>query len=182
MVRPVTEEVAMKLMVALDESSFAEEVLPVAAALAAAGSAELVLTTVVKSSEQHGTRAVQPDILQDVRAQADLTGGLLPNVGLGTETMVETRAQAAQRTRTQTTEYLEGVARKWFPQGAEIAVLFADDVAQELGAYARDHDVDIIAMATHGRTGLAQAVMGSVAGSLLRSRVTPVLLVRPNGL
>ena len=66
----------MKLMVALDESSFAEEVLPVAAALAAAGSAELVLTTVVKSSEQHGTRAVQPDIPEEVRARADVTGAL----------------------------------------------------------------------------------------------------------
>jgi hypothetical protein len=38
---------------------------------------------------------------------------------------------------------------------------------------------DLIVMATHGRTGIRRALVGSVAGSVLRTVSTPVLLVHP---
>jgi nucleotide-binding universal stress UspA family protein len=38
---------------------------------------------------------------------------------------------------------------------------------------------DLIAMTTHGRSGLARWVLGSVAAKLLHSRPTPMLIVRP---
>jgi nucleotide-binding universal stress UspA family protein len=38
---------------------------------------------------------------------------------------------------------------------------------------------DLIVMATHGRTGLAHAIMGSVAENVLRRAPCPVLTVRP---
>ena len=37
----------------------------------------------------------------------------------------------------------------------------------------------MIAMATHGRTGLGRVMMGSVAGEVVRTATVPVLLVRP---
>lgn len=43
---------------------------------------------------------------------------------------------------------------------------------------ARIGKVDLIVMSTHGRTGLARLVLGSVAESVLRSTHTPILLVR----
>ena len=110
---------------------------------------------------------------------ADSTGRLLPELQVGGHEIAETSAQAEQRVRTESAEYIESIARKWFPQGADIAVLGSGDVAEQLAVYAREHDVDIIAMATHGRTGLAKALMGSVAGALLQSRVAPLLLVKP---
>jgi nucleotide-binding universal stress UspA family protein len=43
---------------------------------------------------------------------------------------------------------------------------------------ARLHQVDLIVMATHGRSGLGRLVMGSVAESVLRGTTTPILLLR----
>jgi nucleotide-binding universal stress UspA family protein len=44
---------------------------------------------------------------------------------------------------------------------------------------AREADADLIAMATHGRGGLARLVLGSVATSTLRHARVPVFFVRP---
>lgn len=44
---------------------------------------------------------------------------------------------------------------------------------------ARREEVDLVAMATHGRGGLRRIMMGSVAESVVRSVQVPVLLFRP---
>jgi nucleotide-binding universal stress UspA family protein len=44
--------------------------------------------------------------------------------------------------------------------------------------YARNYDVDIIVMGTHGRGALAHLVMGSVAERVVRWAPCPVLTVR----
>jgi nucleotide-binding universal stress UspA family protein len=41
--------------------------------------------------------------------------------------------------------------------------------------------VDLIVMATHGRTGLSHLVMGSVAERVVRTAPCPVLTIRPTG-
>jgi type II secretory ATPase GspE/PulE/Tfp pilus assembly ATPase PilB-like protein/nucleotide-binding universal stress UspA family protein len=46
--------------------------------------------------------------------------------------------------------------------------------------YAREHDIDLIVMGTHGRSGLAHVTMGSVAERVLRTAPCPVLIVRPD--
>lgn len=38
--------------------------------------------------------------------------------------------------------------------------------------------VDLIAMTTHGRSGLGRLILGSVAESVLRGTTTPILLIR----
>ncbi|MFQ5956603.1 MAG: universal stress protein [Candidatus Brocadiales bacterium] len=43
---------------------------------------------------------------------------------------------------------------------------------------AKDKDVDIIVMGTHGRTGLPHMVIGSVAENVVRKAPCPVLTVR----
>ena len=43
---------------------------------------------------------------------------------------------------------------------------------------ARDRKVDLIAMATHGRTGLARLTLGSVAERVVRTAGVPVLSLR----
>lgn len=59
-----------------------------------------------------------------------------------------------------------------------VSVRFGDP-AEEIIAYARDNDIDLVAMATHGRTGLRHLLMGSVAEQVLRRLAVPVMLVRP---
>ena len=51
--------------------------------------------------------------------------------------------------------------------------------AQEIVDHARDRDFDLIAMSTHGRTGLAQFVLGSVANKVINTATVPILLYRP---
>ena len=41
---------------------------------------------------------------------------------------------------------------------------------------------DLIAIATHGRTGQAKLLLGGVAGELLKAHVAPIFMVRPEGL
>jgi nucleotide-binding universal stress UspA family protein len=50
--------------------------------------------------------------------------------------------------------------------------------AEEIVRYADLCDIDLIIMGTHGRTGIAHALMGSVAEQVLRIAPCPVLLVR----
>ena len=53
------------------------------------------------------------------------------------------------------------------------------DPAEEIAAAATQHAADMVAMATHGRSGLRQLLMGSVAKQVLRQVSIPVLLWRP---
>ena len=53
--------------------------------------------------------------------------------------------------------------------------------ADRLGEYAENNDVDLILMATHGRSGVSRWVRGSVADRTLRSASIPVLMVRAPG-
>ena len=46
---------------------------------------------------------------------------------------------------------------------------------------AREEDADVIAMASHGRTGLARVFYGSVAAGILQQADRPLLLVRACG-
>jgi nucleotide-binding universal stress UspA family protein len=50
--------------------------------------------------------------------------------------------------------------------------------ASEIVAYARENDVDLIVMGTHGRGGVAHFLVGSVAERVVRSAPCPVLTVR----
>ncbi len=47
--------------------------------------------------------------------------------------------------------------------------------------YAKEHEIDLIVMGTHGRTGLSHVLMGSVAERVVRMAPCPVLTVHPEG-
>ena len=51
----------------------------------------------------------------------------------------------------------------------------------EIVRYARTHDIDLIVLATNGRSGLAHIIIGSVAEGVVRTAPCPVLTVRPEG-
>ena len=59
------------------------------------------------------------------------------------------------------------------------AVRVAADVAEAVRKYADQHQVDLIVVATHGRTGLLHLLAGSVTEKLLRVAPCPVLVIRP---
>jgi nucleotide-binding universal stress UspA family protein len=51
--------------------------------------------------------------------------------------------------------------------------------AAEIVSFAKARAVDLVAMGTHGRTGLEHALMGSIAERVVRRAHCPVLTVRP---
>jgi nucleotide-binding universal stress UspA family protein len=59
-----------------------------------------------------------------------------------------------------------------------LAVRLGDPV-DEIVRFAEEERADMIVMATHGRTGLSHALMGSVAEKVVRRSTVPVLTVKP---
>jgi nucleotide-binding universal stress UspA family protein len=57
-------------------------------------------------------------------------------------------------------------------------VLTASSPALAIVEYAKDHEIDMIVMGTHGRGALGRLVMGSVAERVVRLAPCPVLTVR----
>ena len=76
-------------------------------------------------------------------------------------------------------EYIDSIRKQLDPEPAKVnCVVEMGHAAETIIEYAQKHSVDIIVMATHGRSGLKQWVYGSVAGKVLRGAHHPVLLVR----
>lgn len=51
--------------------------------------------------------------------------------------------------------------------------------AEEIVRFANEEGIDLIVIATHGRTGLRHIVMGSVAEKIVRMSAVPVLSIKP---
>jgi nucleotide-binding universal stress UspA family protein len=62
------------------------------------------------------------------------------------------------------------------------AVQISKDIPEAIVRYASHNAIDLIVMATHGRTGLTHLLMGSVAEKVVRSAPCPVLTMRPETL
>ncbi len=58
-------------------------------------------------------------------------------------------------------------------------IILHGDPHREIVRYAQEREIDMIVIATHGRTGLAHILMGSVAEKILRLSAVPVLVVKP---
>jgi nucleotide-binding universal stress UspA family protein len=58
----------------------------------------------------------------------------------------------------------------------KLDVVADNDTAQAIVDYAKKHQVDLIALSTHGRTGFRHLALGSVAESVLRRSPVPVVV------
>lgn len=84
-----------------------------------------------------------------------------------------------QRIEQELRDYLCVVARELEQSGAEVhCVVRFGAPADAILSYAVEHQIELIAMCTHGRSGLARWAYGSVADRVLREAHCPVLLVR----
>lgn len=85
---------------------------------------------------------------------------------------VEARSKEAE-------EYLAPVAAALRAQGVDTSwAIRRGRPADEILAAAREGGADLIAMATHGRTGLGRLLFGSVAEAVLRHAPVPVFMIR----
>jgi len=79
------------------------------------------------------------------------------------------------------TKYLNGIAESLEAKGIETEVVVKQGVqiGEEIINYARQNSIDLIAIATHGRTGIGRAVFGSIADHLLHHSSLPMLVIKP---
>jgi nucleotide-binding universal stress UspA family protein len=88
--------------------------------------------------------------------------------------------ETMERIRPLAESYLAGVAEEFRKEGIDVET---EVVKGQATAQIMDHcereNIDLIAMSTHGRSGLARWVMGSGIDKILRACEQPVLLVRP---
>jgi nucleotide-binding universal stress UspA family protein len=75
-------------------------------------------------------------------------------------------------------EVAESLRRGPKPITVKVEVRMGDP-ASSITLAAIDAQADVIVMATHGRTGINRALFGSVAGTVLRTACTPVVLIHP---
>lgn len=148
-----------RILVPHDGSAFAERVLPHATELAKAYQAEVHLLEVIPIQTP---ALLAPELSVD--AEPDLA--------------LEALEEAQEALRESGRSRLEGVAAHLQREGitARWSVVDGDPV-QEILAYVSKNEIDLIAMATHGRTGLARAILGSVTDALLRKGNRPLLVV-----
>jgi nucleotide-binding universal stress UspA family protein len=150
-----------KIMVPMDGSDLAECVIPhVTAIISAFKSKEVILV-----------RVVNPVMLPvSVPAQDDFGFTEKNRHQLGAS-----RKKAAE-------VYLKKMADSMDIPGTIINfILLEGNPANMLADYANENEVDLIVIASHGRSGVSRWVMGSVAERIVRTSCVPVLMVRAPG-
>jgi nucleotide-binding universal stress UspA family protein len=150
-----------KILVCLDGSKLAEQILPYAVGEALHFQEKLVLFQVVPEPV-----AFSPGIPGTAAAPVQ------------TNTMLEEAEEALNGAR----NYLEKIATPLRKKGIQVeAVSILGRAGDAILSYAGGNNVDLIAIATHGRSGLRRGVFGSVADYVLRESGLPMLVIRPQG-
>ena len=150
-----------KIMVPLDGSDLAECVMPHVEAITAG----CKITNVVF------VRVVNP-------VQLPVSVPARGEFGFGEK---ERRELEGQRKHTADT-YLKKIVENTCLEGARLNYeVLEGKVADTLAHWAEENGVDLIVIASHGRSGVSRWVMGSVADRVLRSACVPVLMIRAPG-
>ena len=95
------------------------------------------------------------------------------------EVYAELYEQSAERRAEKAAAYLATLQDDFSEKGIEAKTLVAQGpVVEEIHVAAASEGADLIAIASHGRTGLSRVFYGSVAAGLLHRVDRPLLLIR----
>jgi nucleotide-binding universal stress UspA family protein len=157
------EPVFKNVLLPLDGSELAEQILEPALALGTLMQAEFTLLGVVDpilefDEDIRGRRSIafSPSLLAEVKA-------------------------ARERHEAEARSYLNQVANRLRSESHRVQVRIAQNLkpAAAILNDASDQSIDLVALATQGRGGLARMFLGSVADKVVRGATTPVLVYRP---
>jgi nucleotide-binding universal stress UspA family protein len=147
-----------RILVPLDGSELAEQVLPYVKGLIRPQRTRVFLVRVLTAGL--GDRAVA------------LLRSYPPGLQLATTTLHHAKVQLQG--------YLRSVATALREQGAVVhTAVRRGSPADEILAYAAEVEADLVSITTHGLSGMSRWVYGNVAGRVLQGADCPVLLVRP---
>jgi len=101
---------------------------------------------------------------------------VIPALPKAASAVTEAEADVA---RIDAEEYLAPIAVELRNKGVRVQTRVRRGApAEEIVATAREEGADLVAMTTHGRSGLRRAAFGSVADAVLRDAAMPVFLIR----
>jgi nucleotide-binding universal stress UspA family protein len=87
-------------------------------------------------------------------------------------------AEVASQLSTAGQKRLDGVVDSKKTSGVPMSAILREGVAwEEVNAVAKEIDANLIVIGTHGRRGLARALLGSVAENVIRTSTIPVLVI-----
>jgi nucleotide-binding universal stress UspA family protein len=149
-----------KILVCLDGSELAEKVLPYAVEQARHFKSELKLLRIIH----------EPSII----SLAIPGMPAMPMETSGMERQITREEQEAE-------SYLKKLADKILKE-EKIKVSYDQTLGiagPSIIEFANSNAIELIAIATHGRSGPSRAVLGSVADYVIRNTAVPLLLIRP---
>lgn len=150
-----------KILLTHDGSKLASAAIPHAISIAKTYNAELYVLEVIDAavrimpalSSMHATIASQT-VLDDLAKQEKKAAQ---------KVLADIKEQLDEAGITNVTVIIEG-----------------GDARDEIVKAAKNHGCELIVMATHGRSGLKRALLGSIADDVVRNAHCPVLLIRPS--
>jgi len=142
-----------RILVPLDGSELAKKALDHIEPLAKIFDAEIVLFQVVPFMPIYGSPELVTPLIVD-----------------------EKQKESAEK-------YLARLSEELKMRGFKVTTMvrMGQHVAVEIIDFAKESGVDLIAMCTHGRSGITRWVLGSVAHKVLIRAETPILLIRSKG-
>jgi nucleotide-binding universal stress UspA family protein len=161
LVKPGAIEVSQvelkKVLLPLDGSSFSEASIPYVNQLLKGPGAEIVLLHVSEPP------VVPPDWSRDTKSH-----------------MKEYRERLTSELQQQALEYLEKIKAALGRKGLRVRAKAVVGMAVEsIIEAAKKENVDLIAMTTHGRTGVSRWMYGGVVNRIVEECQKPILLIRP---
>jgi nucleotide-binding universal stress UspA family protein len=141
-----------RIFVPTDFSDFSKHALRYACAFAEQFDAELHLV----------------HVLQDIIWYAPEMGSVTPSLGNYQQELRDSAEQSLAKV----------LDPEWAAGRSVVRSIREGTPFVEIIRYAKEQDIDLIVMATHGRTGLSHVLLGSVAERVVRKARSPVLTVR----
>lgn len=171
-----------KTLVLLDGSKLAEEIIPY---ITDACSGPDSVVELLQVSTSHITIAPPQSIhtmsysrqtKPGTTSASDMSEHFIPEGDAGTE------FKEIEREQSKAKGYLDDVAARLRAQGIKVQTLTLEgDVDQTIIAHTRNSHFSVVALTTHGASGMDRGLLGSVAQYVMKESPVPVLLVKTRG-
>jgi nucleotide-binding universal stress UspA family protein len=152
-----------RILVPLDGTKLAEQAIPYARGMAEKFKSRLTLLRAITTSQE---------AFREVAAEP--IGVTAPEMTVGVaRNLYEAEAEDAR-------SYLRRIAETFDGSGIEVETEMVEgDPEWVIEHQAKELNASLIVMASHGRSGLARLLHGSVSDEVVRGSSVPIMLVRP---
>ncbi|RJX34342.1 MAG: universal stress protein [Desulfurivibrio sp.] len=135
--------------------------------------AEVILSHAIELAKKFAAKVI---LLEAVEQKLVYTGDLEVSAVIKKDEELASQLNTAE-------SYLKSIKEKLEQQGVQtITRVMQGPPVEAIITIAKDENADLIALASHGRTGLARVFYGSVAAGVLQQADRPLLIIRAGNL